>query len=562
MCNVARKAGASGQNSETPCPPPGRWEPTRRGASRIVRGAIRALAPLVALLVQPAGPGEAAASAALRGVLAAPSDTCREPQLDGQRLARFYPGAAPTPLWVGDAGPLPRARSLRSVLERADTEGLPPERYGVASIALRWEAGSPTEQACLDLLLTTAFERYGWDLTSGTVAPREVDPAWHLPPVASFDAVAALRGLLPDADPVARLESLAPAHGLYKRLRAALARYRRLADEGEWNTAVAAPLPRSGDEGDRIAALRERLLREGDLATAHSPPDRSPDAALAQAVRRFQRRHGLLDDGVVGPRTLAALNTSVQKRIAQLRLAMERLRWMPHQLGRHHVFVNTAGFELAVVEEDRTVLGMRVIVGTGDQATPSFTATLTSLTINPYWNVPHRIARDSLVPKERRSPGHLAAGGFRVLDVRTGRWLRPDAASLAHTIPRLRQEPGPGNLMGRLSFAAPNPFAVFLHDTPYRSLFAREIRASSEGCVRLERAMALALHALRRAPEWTEERIQTEIDAVRHRVLTLPEPIPVHVVYLPSWVDEGGLAHFRSDHYGRDRMLESRFPPA
>jgi murein L,D-transpeptidase YcbB/YkuD len=203
---------------------------------------------------------------------------------------------------------------------------------------------------------------------------------------------------------------------------------------------------------------------------------------------------------------------------------------------------------------------MRVIVGTRDQQTPSFTATLRTLTINPYWNVPHRIARDKLVPRERRSPGYLAARNFRVLDARTGQWRAPDAASLAGATPRLRQEPGPGNLMGRLSFTIPNPYSVFLHDTPDRSLFEREVRACSEGCVRIENAMALSLHALRRLPEWTEERIRAEIDSLRHQVLALPEPIPVHVVYLPSWVDEGGLAHFRPDHYGREAVLSRYFP--
>jgi len=206
------------------------------------------------------------------------------------------------------------------------------------------------------------------------------------------------------------------------------------------------------------------------------------------------------------------------------------------------------------------VLGMRVIVGAPDQPTPSFTATLRSLTINPYWNVPGRIVRDTLVPRERRSPGYLASRGFRVLDPRTGQWRAPDATSLAGAAPQLRQEPGPINLMGRLSFGFPNPFDVFLHDTPDRSLFAREVRACSEGCVRIEHAMALALHALRRAPEWTRERIQEEIDALRQQVILLPEPIPVYEVYLPSWVDEAGLAHFRPDHYGRERVLAKYFP--
>jgi murein L,D-transpeptidase YcbB/YkuD len=171
-----------------------------------------------------------------------------------------------------------------------------------------------------------------------------------------------------------------------------------------------------------------------------------------------------------------------------------------------------------------------------------------------------RIARDKLRRREQREPGYLAAHGFRVLDPGTGRWREPDAASLAGPAPRLRQEPGPGNLMGRLSFVVPNRFDIFLHDTPARSLFELETRACSEGCVRLEQAMAIALHALRRDPAWTEERIQTEIDALHHQVLTLPEPIPVYVAYLPSWVDEEGRVHFRPDHYGREARLAHQFP--
>jgi murein L,D-transpeptidase YcbB/YkuD len=523
-----------------------------------------ALATLCLLVARPPAPGAAAEgprTAALRGVLAAPVDTCGASHLDRRRLARFYPGRSPLPLWVDDKGPGPRARRLRAMLERSETEGLASARYGLEAVAARWEARTPTDQACLDVLLTTAFDRYGRDLATGTEAPREADRNWHLPPAAAFDAVAALHAAGPKADPVARLEGLAPTHDHYVRLRAGLARYRGLADEGGWDTALARPLLRPGDESEAIRALSERLRREGDLDVGESSADRSYDATVTEAVRRFQRRHGLVEDGIAGPRTLKALNTPVDARIAQLRRAMERLRWMPHDLGGHYVFVNTAGFQLAVVEDDRAVLRMRVIVGTGDQSTPSFAATLRSLTINPYWNVPNRIARDRLVPRERRSPGYLAAHGFRVLDPQTREWREPDAETLGPPVPRLRQEPGPENLMGRLSFALPNPYDVFLHDTPARSLFARELRACSEGCVRIENAMALALHALRREPEWTEQRIREDIDALRHHVLTLPEPIPVYVVYLPSWVDEEGRAHFRPDHYGRETVLEWDFPP-
>jgi murein L,D-transpeptidase YcbB/YkuD len=500
------------------------------------------------------------AGSVLRSALAAPMATCQQPDLDGRRLARFYPEASPTPLWIDESGPLPRAGQLRAALERSEDEGLSAGRYGLPLIEARWQATDPIERTCLDLLLTAAFERYARDLARGQIVPREADRTWHLQ-ASVFDPVAVVAAASPDADVAKQLDVLSPSHGLYRRLRAALAKYRRLGEQGGWDTTLSGASLQPGDEGARVVALRERLRREGDLDPVPSALEHRWDPVLTDAVRRFQRRHGLLPDGIVGPRTLAALDTPVTERTAQLRRAMERLRWMPRDLGRHYVLVNTAGFELAVVEDDRTVLGMRVIVGTRDQATPSFTATLTSLVINPYWNVPVRIARDKLVPRERRSPGYLASRRFRVLDPRSDQWREPDAASLVGPSPRLRQEPGPGNLMGRLSFVLPNPFDIFLHDTPDRSLFGREVRACSEGCVRIEHAMALALHTLRRASAWTEESIQAEIDALRHRVLTLPEPIAVYVLYLPSWVDEDGITHFRPDHYGRETVLARHFPP-
>jgi murein L,D-transpeptidase YcbB/YkuD len=532
--------------------------------ARGCRAFLARLAPLGLLVAALLAPGEAAEHvlrAALQRVLAAPADTCGAPHLDRRRLARFYPGRSAPPLWLDDAGPLPRARRLRTMLERSEEEGLPSARYGLDAVAARWEVPTPTDRACLDVLLTTAFERYGRDLATGIVSPREADRTWHLPRAAPFDAVAAMRGVPPEEDATARLEALAPAHGLYRRLRSGLARYRRLSSEGGWDTTLTGPLLRPGDESEGVAALRARLQREGDLDPGGFALDRSYDATVTDAVRRFQRRHGLIDDGVVGPRTLAGLNTPVDTRLAQLRRAMERLRWLRRDLGDHYVLVNIGGFELTVVEHDRAVLAMRIVVGMADQPTPSFAATLRSLRINPYWNVPERIARDRLLPREERSPGYLAAHGFRVLDRRTGTWVEPDVRPLAGAVPRLRQEPGPDNLMGRLAFTLPNPYDVFLHDSPARALFAREIRACSEGCVRIERAMALALHALRRAPEWTEARIQEEIDALRHHVLPLPEPIPVYVVYLPTWVDEDGLAHFHPDHYGREAVLAWEYPP-
>jgi murein L,D-transpeptidase YcbB/YkuD len=515
---------------------------------------------------------DAALAEALRASLSAPVVSCSESRLDARRLAPFYQPASPSPLWVSHRGPGARARALRSALRAAGQHGLEPARYRLDDIEAHWRARSPTERACLDLYLTNAFERYSLDLRTGRVGPHEADPSWRLP-VTDFDPAAALAAVGSDGDFAALIEGLAPSHMAYQRLRDALVRYESIAHAGGWPMLPPGPEFGPGEAPaapQQIALLRERLRAEGDLSGFSLGNREIYSAALETAMRRFQRRHGLLADGVVGARTRAALNVPVEARIAQIRRTLERWRWLPRDLGEHYILVNSAGFELAVVERERTVLDMRVIVGMRDQPTPSFAATLQSLAINPYWNVPERIARDVLLPKQQRDPLFFATRGIRVFDARNGNgngeeiepsnldWTRVDADSFAY---QLRQEPGPKNSLGRLSFMLPNPFGVFLHDTPEKSLFERDTRTFSEGCVRLEQAMALAQHALRQLDGWSEERLQSEVDALRHQTLRLPEPIPVYVLYLTSWVDDDGLVHFREDVYRRERILAGYYPP-
>jgi murein L,D-transpeptidase YcbB/YkuD len=545
---------------------------------RLPPGARCVLAALLMFSVPGAGSAEpspdVALAEALRASLSAPAVACGESRLDPRRLASFYQLASPRPLWVSHQGPGARARMLRAALRAAVLHGLEPARYRLGNIEAHWHDRSPSGQACLELYLTSAFERYSLDLRTGQVGPQEADPSWHLP-VANFDPAAALAAVGSDGDFAALIEALAPSHAAYERLRDALARYESIAHAGGWPMLPAGPGLAPGGEAsaapEQIALLRARLRAEGDLSGFTLGERKTYDEALATAVRRFQRRHGLFADGAVGRRTRAALNVPVEARLAQIRRTLERWRWLPHDLGEHYILINSAGFELTVVENGRTVLGMRVIVGTPEQPTPSFSATLQSLTINPYWNVPERIARDVLLPKQQRNPRYFAKRGFRVFEPRNGNgkgigeeielaridWRHIDADSFAY---RLRQEPGPKNSLGRLSFILPNPFDVFLHDTPDKSLFERDTRTFSEGCVRLDQAMALAQHALRRLDGWSEERIQSEIDTLRHQTLRLPEPIPVYVLYLTSWVDDDGLVHFREDVYGREQVLAEYYP--
>lgn len=527
---------------------------------------LRTLVVVLGLWCAPAPAEPDTVPDALAAALQGPVVSCGAARLDRQRLVPYYSAAGTAPLWAGARGAGARAQLLRSALQNAGQEGLSPARYHIADIDAYWSATAPAAQACLDLLLTAGFDRYSRDVRRGLTGPQEADPSWHLRPE-PFDPVAALQAIGTDSDLATLLETLPPAHSAYAQLRTVLARYRQLAEQGGWPPLPPGPKLAPDDEHEQVELLRARLRSDGDLPRFALSFGTRYDSTLAAAVENFQRRHGLTADGIVGMSTRAALNVPAAARAAQLRRAMERLRWLPRDFGSHYILANTAGFELAVVEDGKTALRMRTINGTPDQATPSFTATLQSLIINPYWYVPKRIARVRLLPRAQDNPDYLGARGFRVFDTRNGVWQELDPARLdwawindRDSGVRLRQEPGPDNLMGRLSFVFPNPFDVFLHDTPTRALFERDTRTFSEGCVRIENAMALAQHTLRRMPEWTEARIQGEIDALHHQTLRLPEPIPVYVLYSPSWVDDDGRVQFRDDVYRRESVLASYYP--
>lgn len=509
-------------------------------------------------------PRPEALATAVRTGLHAPSVACGESRLEGRKLSAYYPADGVVPLWITPGGPGQAARQLRDALRLAQRDGLVPASYGLDDINRYWQARTPDESACLDLLLTDAYRRYSVDVHSGRADPRDADPTWTLR-AEEFDPAVALQTANRDGTLADLLNTLPPPHNGYRRLRTALEEYRALARDGGWTPIPPGPALEPQTRHEQIALLRARLRAEGDHDVGGD--DDLYDEELAQAVKRFQYRHGLTADAVVGERTRTMLNVTPQEKTAQIRRTLERWRWLPRTFGERYILVNTAGYELEVIEHERRVLNMRAIVGTPDQATPSFTAVLQSLVINPYWNVPARIARDKLLAKQQANANYFRTRGFRLY--RNGgnnaREIDPAGIDWRGVRPkdftyRLRQDPGPRNSMGRLAFSLPNPFDVFLHGTPESGLFARDTRTFSEGCVRIEQPMALALYTLRQDPDWSEERIQHTIDRLRHTPLRLPEPLPVYVLYLPNWVDDAGRVHFRDDVYERDRVLMRYYP--
>ncbi len=319
---------------------------------------------------------------------------------------------------------------------------------------------------------------------------------------------------------------------------------------------------RPGKRSSTIEILRERLQIEGDYLDSATDDVQYFDDQLKASVMRFQRRNGLVEDGVVGPHTRATLNIPVAQRIDQIRANMERWRWMPQDLGGQYMLVNTAGFELILVIDGQQVIKKRTISGKRQRQTPSFTSLITHLVVNPDWTVPRTIAVEDLLPKQLQDTGYLARLGIRVFQRDESQWVHVDSHAIDWSqydklnFPfLLRQAPGKYNSLGRIKFHMSNPYTIFLHGTPTRGLFNKPIRAFSSGCVRVQNVEHLARILLDNGGQPVQKSLDFPLQTGDTRIARLAKPMPVFLVYFTSWVDNDGTVQFRPDSYKRNTKL-------
>jgi murein L,D-transpeptidase YcbB/YkuD len=486
-------------------------------------------------------PAEAAEdpASAIRAMLLQPAMPAGLPSSNVEVLRRIYYPRGYAPLWIEGAGVASRTSAVHAALQAVRFDGHPDTAALLEAIGSRLTGGNVRRLAELDVLLTTALARFG--------AAENADPEAAAALVASVAASPRLAGALRQA---------LPASPDYWRLRAASARYRDIAAAGGWPRLPGTAKLALGVVDPSVVILRQRLAVTGELPADLAATAEVFDAGLDAAVRRFQGRHGLLVDGIVGPKTRAALNVPVEARLALMALNLERLRHLSARLEPTYAIVNVAAAEFRLIEGGATVLRRRVIVGRPTWRTPELHSAITKVELYPYWNVPPRIARTELVPKIRRDPGYLARHAIRVLSSwgPQARELDPRAVDWSGGAYRLRQEPGPSNALGLVKFHIPNPFDVYLHDTPSKELFARPERFFSHGCIRLEQPLDLARYLLRSVPAWSGGGIDQALAFNRNMTIDLSVPLPIHVVYLTAWADESGIVQFRDDVYRRDHL--------
>lgn len=482
-----------------------------------------------------------------------------------ESFREFYRNRDFKPLWIEGEKPSPQGETMVSIIKESYLDGFRPEDYRPDEIRtyieyLKHREGTPRELAALEILLTDAFRRLGLNRLYGRVNPEN-----YLPVTYSDDDEWKVLSELPQALAWGSLKEAAqgflPRHPGYVRLRQQFIRYKALADAGGRVHVPEGPPLRKGDRGSRVLLLKERLAASDDLAEGPEGFTDVFDEALVEALKRFQKRHGISPDGVAGPSTLRAVNVPLEARIRQMEINLARWRWLWRHLGTRYIMVNIPDFSLSAVEGGRPVVTMKAVVGKRDWSTPLFSARATYIVLNPSWHVPREIFAEEILPAVRENPGYLDEHRMVVLSG-WGKWAKEvDPAGIdwqgvnPDTFPyRIVEKPGPGNPLGWIKFVFPNKYEVYLHDTSSRDLFSKDVLAFSHGCIRIEKPFELAQYLLGKG--WSEDMLKDGRSGEDVEV-PLPEAIEVHIVYLTAWVDDEGVLQFRNDIYGLDALLDA-----
>jgi murein L,D-transpeptidase YcbB/YkuD len=486
-------------------------------------------------------------------------------QIDGVAIAavdfipELYEKRQFRPAWTNRANVDVVLKAINASAE----QGLSPRDFHAEQIARARQRLAEKGMSDLDaradfeLIMSDAFVRLAYQMLYGKVDPEALDSNWNYGgPLLDQDPATVINQHL-DAGTLGELiPRLEPEDPYYERMKAALKRYREIEASGGWASIPDGPKLEAGMQDERVGALRRRLQITGDLGKGADGNSTRFDDQLADAVKRFQERHGLDADGVVGPGTLATLNVPVADRIGQIRVNLERARWVLHNLEPYYVIVNIAGFRVYVMKDGKEIWTTRAMVGRPFRKTPVFKGEMKYVVFNPTWTVPPGILRKDILPKLRKDPSYLAQKNFSLVD-RDGKRVDPSTVDWsASRFPfQIVQPPGPTNALGEIKFMFPNKHLVYLHDTPSKALFEKTTRTFSSGCIRVDRPFELAEVVFGADQGWTQERVQTIRESGKTQTVSLSNPVPVLLLYWTVEPGPDGRVRFMSDVYNRDKRL-------
>lgn len=454
---------------------------------------------------------------------------------------------------------------LIKAINNSDKEGLNPKDYHLTQIQhFRSEIdakskANPEVLVDFDLVLTDSLLRLGYNIIFGKVDPEALDTNWNLAKeIKGREPAAVIEEAIKTNSIAQTITDLIPDHFFYTRLKSALAEYREIKEQGGWNPVPEGPTLKKGMSDQRVIQLRRRLAITEDLQDESLDSDVF-DEALEKAVIRFQKQHYVTADGVAGKKTLEVMNVPVEDRIDQIRVNLERARWVLHEIKGDFVLADIAGYTVFYVKDGDIFWRSRVQVGKPYRETPVFKSKIKYLVFNPTWTVPPGILYKDLLPAVKKDPNYFRKKNINVID-RNGKivnqdsidWSRYRKGNFPYT---LRQEPGPANALGRIKFIFPNEHFVYLHDTPSKSLYGRTDRAFSSGCIRVERPFELAELLLNDKTNWSHEKIMKVIESKETKTVFLPEPVPVMLLYWTVSFDDDNTIQFKRDVYGRDKAV-------
>ena len=478
-------------------------------------------------------------------------------------IAEFYRANDYEAIWTGgDFRDANRRKALFAAIDKAPVHGLPITRYDPEALMAQLKAAkTPRERGFVEVEMSRTFLRLARDLQTGMLEPRRIDSG-IVRAVPYRDRMSYLTNFA-KSNANGFFRALPPQSPEYSRLMKEKMRLERLLARGGWGAQVSANALKPGQSGGAVVALRDRLVAMGYLRRSAV---QTYDAAIQTAVQQFQLDHGLEADGVAGPGTMSEINTDVEERLKSVIVAMERERWLNQPLGKRHVLVNLTDFTARIVDNGKVTFQTRSVVGanSSDRRSPEFSDVMEFMVVNPTWNVPRSIAVKEYLPMMKRNPN--AAGHLKLIDSR-GRTVSRSAVNFnaynARNFPfAIKQPPSQRNALGLVKFMFPNKYNIYLHDTPSKSLFARETRAFSHGCIRLQDPFDFAYALLAKQTSDPQGEFKRHLNTGRESVIRLEEHVPVHLIYRTAFTQARGQTQYRRDVYGRDARIWSALASA